>query len=804
MTDKQNNSYPVIPLKNMVLFPGVVAPLFVGRRCSLAALENDFYIDGERYILITAQKDDKTDSPNANQLHKVGVLAKVMQLVTLPDNNVKLLVEATHRVKLHKLNKQNESFTADYEIQPDEPIENIESANENRDKAIETFKEYVKSNKKLSSEALNIISENKNPAQISFNIASHLTSKLSNIQDLLEITNVEKRLSYLIATIEAELSVIETEQKVQNRVKKQMEKTQRDYYLNEQMKAIQKELGDGDELSDVAELEKRIKKTKLTKEAKEKADNELKKLKQMNPMSAEASVSRTYIDTLLAMPWGKRTKDKIKVSKAQEILERDHYGLEKVKDRVLEHLAIQERAKKIKGPILCLVGPPGVGKTSLARSVADSMGRKFTKFSLGGVRDEAEIRGHRKTYLGSMPGKVMNMLKKAKSANPVMLLDEIDKLNSDFRGDPSSALLEVLDPEQNCKFVDHYLEVEFDLSDTMFIATANTMEIPSPLLDRMEVIRIPGYIEDEKIEIAKRHLIPKQLKDHGIKEGEWQIEDDAILDLIRYYTKESGVRSLERELASLIRKSLKQILQNEEVTSVYIKPEDLKDYLGVRKYRFGKAENEDQVGVATGLAYTEVGGDLLSTEAVQLPGEGKIKATGKLGEVMQESAQTAFSYFKFKAKEFNVTPEDYKNSDIHLHVPEGATPKDGPSAGIAIFTTLVSLMTDVAVSKDVAMTGEITLRGRVLPIGGLKEKLLGAHRGGVKKVLIPKENVKDLEEVPSTIKEAIEIIPVEGAMEVLSHALKPSSKQSNMHKLLEPYYNNTEQTGKLDDNVVAH
>jgi ATP-dependent Lon protease len=634
-----------------------------------------------------------------------------------------------------------------------------------------SFKEYAKTNKKINLEILNILNEQKNPSYITNIIASHLSCKLDIKQKLLEEVDVLKRSDILAEIIITESTYIDTEQSVQMRVKKQIEKTQRDFYLNEQMRSLHQEIEGGEQKSDFFDFEKKIKKLKLSKEAKEKAQSELKKLKMMNQMSAESSVVRNYLEALLAMPWGQCTKNAVDINKTEEILNRDHYGLEKVKERIVEYLSVLKRSKKIKGPILCLIGPPGVGKTSLVKSIAESMGRKYTKFALGGVRDEAEIRGHRKTYLGSMPGKIINLIKKSKVDNPVMLFDEIDKMSADFRGDPASALLEVLDPEQNSHFVDHYLEVEYDLSDIVFIATANSYDLPRALIDRMEIINISGYIEEEKLEIAKKYLISKQLKIHGMKSDELKITDETILELIRYYTKESGVRSLEREIGKLARKVLTKILKNKELKNVTVKPENLEEYLGVKKYRYGLAEEEDQIGTTTGLAYTEVGGDLLSIKAVCFPGKGGIKSTGTLGDVMKESAEAAYSCFLVRAKDLGLKEKDYKEMDVHLHVPEGATPKDGPSAGIAIYTTLVSLMTKTPVNKNVAMTGEITLRGTVLPIGGLKEKLLAAKRGGIKTVLIPKDNAKDLKDIPKNIVTNLEIIPVSNIEQVLKHAL---------------------------------
>ena len=667
--------------------------------------------------------------------------------------------------------EDKEIFVADYLIIPDSEVNNLEALNNATAHIMEEFQEYAKGNKKINLEVLNILNQQKNPSYITNLIASHLEIKLDLKQSLLEQVDILKRAEMLLEIITRESMQIDTEQLIQQRVKKQIEKTQREFYLNEQMKAIQQEMEGGSERSDFFDLDKKIKNLKLSKEAREKANAELKKLKMMNQMSAESSVVRNYLDTLLSMPWGKTTKATIDINKTEMILNRDHYGLKKVKERIVEYLSVLKRSRKIKGPILCFIGPPGVGKTSLVKSIAEAMGRKYCKFALGGVRDEAEIRGHRRTYLGSMPGKIITLIKKTKVDNPVLLLDEIDKMSADFRGDPASALLEVLDPEQNAHFADHYLEVEYDLSNIVFIATANSYDLPRALLDRMEIINIAGYIEEEKLQIAKNHLIQKQLKLHGMKPNELIIPDETILELIRYYTKEAGVRALEREIGALARKVLTRILKDKKLKSVTINPSDLEEYLGVKKYRFGLAAEEDQIGSTTGLAYTEVGGDLLTIEAVSFPGKGGVKATGKLGEVMKESADAAYSCFLSRAKQLGLEEKDYKEVDIHIHVPEGAIPKDGPSAGIALYTTIVSLMTKKPVKKTLAMTGEITLRGKVLPIGGLKEKLLAASRGGIKTVLIPIDNVKDLKEIPENIKNTLEIIPVAKIEEVLKNAL---------------------------------
>jgi len=772
MINKQ--TLPLLPLRDIVIFPGIVTPIFIGREKSIKALLAAKKSEDSNYILLVTQKNQTDEDPNTNDLYTTGVLAQIIQTVKLPNNNAKIIVEATSRVKLSNI-KCKDFFTADYELTPDAEVEDLELLEQITSDAIILFTEYAQVNKKINPEILAVVKEQRNPSYTANILASHLITNLAIKQELLEENDIFKKAEQLIDILNSEISQASTEQLLQQRVKKQIEKTQRDYYLHEQMKAIQKELDGGDEKSDFYDIEKKIKTLKLPKEAKEKAESELKKLKMMNQMSAESSVVRNYLDTLLGLPWGKFDSEKIDITKAEEVLNRDHFGLEKVKERIVEYLSVLQRSKKIKGPILCLIGPPGVGKTSLVKSIAESMGRKYMKFALGGVRDEAEIRGHRKTYLGSMPGKIISSIKKSKVNNPVLLLDEIDKMGSDFRGDPASALLEVLDPEQNSHFVDHYLEVEYDLSEVMFIATANSYNIPYALRDRMEIINIAGYVEEEKLQIAKNYLIPKQLKLHGMKISELEITDVALLEIIRYYTKESGVRSLERELGSLMRKVLRKILTDKKIKNIKISPEDLEEYIGVHKYRYGLAETDDQIGATTGLAYTEVGGDLLTIEAVAFPGKGEVKTTGKLGDVMKESAQAAYSCFRTRATKLGLKYEDYKDLDIHLHVPEGAIPKDGPSAGTAIFTTIVSLMTGTPVKKTIAMTGEITLRGRVLPIGGLKEKLLAASRGGIKTVLIPIDNVKDLKDIPPNIKNSLEILPVSDIDQVLKLALVPSS-----------------------------
>jgi ATP-dependent Lon protease len=760
--------FPVLPLRDIVVFPHMIVPLFVGREKSIHALEE--VMKDDKQILLVAQKNAAQDDPGRDDIYRVGTISSVLQLLKLPDGTVKVLVEGQARARITSFIDNPRFFQVRAELVPDRPSDPREI--EALVRAVTSqFDQLVKLNKKVPPEVLLSLQQIDDPGKLADTIAAHLTLKIPEKQELLETTSLAERLERLYAFMEGEISVLQVEKRIRTRVKRQMEKTQREYYLNEQMKAIQKELGELEDGKDeLGELEQRIKKTKLSKEAREKAQAELKKLRTMSPMSAEATVVRNYLDWLLSIPWKKRTKVSTDLKKAQEILDADHYGLEKVKERIIEYLAVQQRVGKMKGPILCLVGPPGVGKTSLGKSLAKATGRNFVRVSLGGVRDEAEIRGHRRTYIGSMPGKIIQSMKKAKSSNPLFMLDEIDKLGADFRGDPSSALLEVLDPEQNANFNDHYLEVDYDLSDVMFVCTANTLRMAQPLLDRLEIIRIPGYTEDEKIEIAKRHLIPKQRKQHGLKEEEWSISDEALVDLIRYYTREAGVRNLEREIANLARKALREILV-EGKKAVKITRKNLEKYAGVRRYRFGEAELEDQIGVTTGLAWTEVGGELLQVEAVTVPGKGKMTVTGKLGEVMQESVQAARSWVRSRARELGIPAETFDRTDIHIHVPEGATPKDGPSAGVAMVTSIVSVLTRIPVKASVAMTGEITLRGRVLPIGGLKEKLLAALRGGLETVIIPKENEKDLAEIPDNVKKALKIVPVATIDEVLRLAL---------------------------------
>jgi ATP-dependent Lon protease len=760
--------FPVLPLRDIVIFPHMIVPLFVGRDKSVRALED--VMKDDKQILLVAQKNAADDDPSPDEIYDVGTVSTVLQLLKLPDGTVKVLVEGGPRAKIDRFLDNEEFFEAFAEVTLEDEGDDSELEALSRS-VVSQFEQYIKLNKKIPPEALVSVNQIEDYSKLADTVASHLALKISEKQELLEIASISARMERIISFMEGEIGVLQVEKKIRSRVKRQMEKTQREYYLNEQLKAIQKELGETDEGKDEnAELEEKIEKTKLTKEAKEKAQGELKKLRNMSPMSAEATVVRNYLDWMLGIPWKKRSRVNKDIKKAQDILNADHYGLEKVKERILEYLAVQQRTKKLKGPILCLVGPPGVGKTSLGKSIGNATGRNFVRMSLGGVRDESEIRGHRRTYIGSMPGKIIQGMKKAKSSNPLFLLDEIDKMGQDFRGDPASALLEVLDPEQNDTFQDHYLEVDYDLSDVMFVTTANTLRIPGPLMDRMEIIRIEGYTEDEKVEIARLHLIDKQIEAHGLKEGEWSISDSALRDVIRYYTREAGVRNLERELANLTRKATKEILMENHET-IKVTSRNIEKYAGVKKYRFGEVEEEDIVGVTTGLAWTEVGGEILTIEAVMVPGKGKMTVTGKLGDVMQESIQAARSFVQSRSAEFGIKPTLFDKRDIHVHVPEGATPKDGPSAGVGMATSIVSVLTGIAVRKDIAMTGEITLRGRVLPIGGLKEKLLAALRGGIKKVLIPKDNEKDLAEIPDNVKKGLEIVPVNSVEEVLEHAL---------------------------------
>jgi len=767
-TDLPMESLAVLPLRDIVVFPHMIVPLFVGREKSVRALES--VMKDDKQILLVAQKNAAQDDPSAEDIYSVGTVSTILQLLKLPDGTVKVLVEGIKRARITGF-KETEDY---FEVMA-EPVE--ERGDDSKEvealsrTVVAQFEQYIKLNKKIAPEVLVSVNQIESPSKLADTVASNLGLKISERQELLEMDSTAERLERVFSHMEAEIGVLQVEKKIRNRVKRQMEKTQREYYLNEQLKAIQKELGEGEEGKDeVAELEAKIKATKLSKEANEKAMAELKKLRSMSPMSAEATVVRNYLEWVVGIPWKKRSKIKNDVIEAEKTLDTDHFGLEKIKERIVEYLAVQARSPKVKGPILCLVGPPGVGKTSLGKSIAKATGRQFVRMSLGGVRDEAEIRGHRRTYIGSMPGKIIQGMKKAKTSNPLFLLDEIDKLGADWRGDPASALLEVLDPEQNATFADHYLEVDYDLSDVMFVTTANSLHMPQPLLDRMEIIRIPGYTEDEKVEIAKRHLLPKQSEAHGLKKDEWSVSDDALHELVRTYTREAGVRNLEREIATLARKAVKDIVTN-KTKKVTITKSNLEKFSGVPKFRFGETESEDMVGVVTGLAWTEVGGDILTIESVLLPGKGTIKQTGKLGDVMQESVQAAYSYIRSRAVQFGIKPPYFDKHDIHVHVPEGATPKDGPSAGIAMATTIVSAITGIPIRRDIAMTGEITLRGRVLPIGGLKEKLLAALRAGLTTVIIPKDNEKDLVEIPDNVTKGLKIVPVSHVDEVIALAL---------------------------------
>lgn len=778
MTVKKQK-YPVLPLRDIVVYPKMIVPLFVGREKSIRALQD--VVDHDQNIVLVTQKDAATEDPQDADVFRVGTLGTVLQLLRLPDGTVKVLIEGLERVKLNKIYNDENFLAANITIMPDadehgQELEGIVRA------VLSQFEEYVKLSKKTAPEVLVAVNQIEDYGKLADTIASHLALKIADKQALLEGSTLNERFEKILGFMDAEIAMLEVENRIRNRVKKQMEKSQKEYYLNEQMKAIQKELGDGEEDSEIADYMKRIEKIKLSKEAKDKALAEVRKLKNMSVMSAEATVVRNYLDWLLDIPWQKRSKVNKDLNKAMDILEADHYGLDKVKERIVEFLAVQARADKVKGPILCLVGPPGVGKTSLGKSIAKATGRAFVRASLGGMRDEAEIRGHRRTYIGSMPGKVIKGMKKAGTSNPLFLLDEIDKMGNDYRGDPASALLEVLDPEQNSAFNDHYLEVDYDLSDVMFVTTANSLDMPRPLLDRMEIIRLSGYTEDEKIEIAKRHLIPKIFVENAVSPSELAISDDAVRSIIRYYTREAGVRNLERELSTIARKAVKDILLAKKKKKIEVTAKNIDKYLGVIKYRYGEAEEEDHIGVTTGLAWTEVGGDILFIEAVDMPGKGVVKQTGKLGEVMKESIETAYSVVRSHSRELGIDPKVFEKTDIHVHVPEGATPKDGPSAGIAMYTTLVSVLTKIPVRKDVAMTGEITLQGRVLPIGGLKEKLLSALRGGIKTVIIPKENEKDLAEIPDNVKTGMKIIPVSDAKEVLKIALNGKLKPLKIKK----------------------
>ena len=766
---RDGQRYPVLPLRDIVVFPHMIVPLFFGREKSVRALEE--VMSDDKQIMLISQRDAGLENPTPDDLYKTGTLGTVLQLLKLPDGAIKVLVEGGTRAEIVHLEENEDYLEADV-IFPDEDFGENDSETEALSRTtLQQFEDYIKLNKKIPSEVMVSLSQVDDPSKLADTIASHLVVNIEEKQQLLELNSVPERLERIYGMMNSEIGVMQVEKRIRNRVKRQMEKSQREYYLNEQIKAIQKELGEGEDgRSEIDEIEENLANTKMSKEAREKVQAEVKKLKNMSPMSAEATVVRNYIDTMLGLPWSKKSRIKKDINVAREILDADHYGLEKVKDRIVEYLAVQHRMKKPKGPILGLVGPPGVGKTSLGQSIAKATGRKFTRMALGGVRDESEIRGHRRTYIGSMPGKIVQNLKKVGTSNPLILLDEIDKMGADWRGDPSSALLEVLDPEQNSTFQDHYLEVDYDLSDIMFITTANTLNMPGPLMDRMEIIRLSGYTEDEKVEIAKRHLINKQVKDHGLKDGEFTLTEDALRKTIQEYTREAGVRNIERELARLARKAVTEIVSG-RAKSVTITPDNLEDFLGVPKFRHSEIDGKDQIGVVTGLAWTEVGGELLNIEAVTVPGKGKVSSTGKLGDVMKESIQAAEYFIKNRAPLIGISAEKLQKNDIHVHVPEGATPKDGPSAGVAMVTSLVSTLTGIPIRGDVAMTGEITLRGRVLAIGGLKEKLLAAVRGGIKTALIPKENEKDLADIPDTIKDALTIIPVSLVDEVLVHAL---------------------------------
>jgi ATP-dependent Lon protease len=758
----------VLPLRDIVVFPHMIVPLFVGREKSVKALES--VRQDDHHILLVAQRDAAQDDPGVDDIYTVGTLSTILQLLKLPDGTVKVLMEGVKRVRVKAMHDQQGYFEADVEDIPEQPAQGAEAEALGRS-IVSQFEQYMKLNKKIAPEVLVSLNQISDLSKLADTVTSHLNLKIAEKQEILELPTVAAQLEKIFGHIEAEIDVLQVEKKIRNRVKRQMEKTQREYYLNEQLKAIQKELGEGEDGRDeTAEIEEKIAKARLPREAREKAVSELKKLRGMSAMSAESTVVRNYLDWIVSIPWKKRTKVRHDLHEAEAILEADHYGLEKVKERILEYLAVQSRSQKLKGPILCLVGPPGVGKTSLARSIAKATGRHYVRMSLGGVRDEAEIRGHRRTYIGSMPGKIIQGMKKAKVSNPLFLLDEIDKLGADWRGDPASALLEVLDPEQNATFADHYLEVDYDLSDVMFVTTANSLDMPQPLLDRMEIIRLSGYTEDEKLQIARKHLISKQIEAHNLKPGEWSITDEALRDVIRYYTREAGVRSLERELARLARKAVKEIVTG-KAESVTVTEENLETYAGVRRFRYGETEAEDMVGVVTGLAWTEVGGEILTIESVMVPGKGGVVETGKLGDVMKESISAAYSFVRSRATNFGIVPTVFEKRSFHVHVPEGATPKDGPSAGVAMVTSLVSVLTGIPVRRDVAMTGEITLRGRVLAIGGLKEKLLAALRSGIRTVFIPKENEKDLVEIPDNVKEGLEIVPVSHVDEVLARAL---------------------------------
>ncbi|MCI4662313.1 MAG: endopeptidase La [Neomegalonema sp.] len=795
-----SETFPVLPLRDIVVFPHMIVPLFVGREKSVRALEA--VMQEDRQILLATQREAGEDDPKSEDIHEVGVIANVLQLLKLPDGTVKVLVEGKARARIVNFTETENYFEAAATEIDDVPGDDASTEALSRTVASE-FDKYVGLHKGVPQEALANVQEIEDPSKLADTIAGHLSVKIADKQELLEIANVNDRLEKIYGMMQGEISVLQVEKKIKRRVKSQMERTQREYYLNEQMKAIQRELGESEDgREDVAEVEAKLAELELPEEVQAKAKAELKKLKQMAPMSAEATVVRNYLEWLLGVPWSEKSEVRLDLAEAQDVLDEDHFGLEKVKERIVEFLAVQKRTEKMKGPILCLVGPPGVGKTSLGKSVARATGREFIRISLGGVRDEAEIRGHRRTYIGSMPGKIIQSMKKAKTTNPLILLDEIDKMGQDYRGDPASALLEVLDPAQNSTFADHYMEVDYDLSNVMFITTANSLNMPGPLLDRMEVIRLSGYTEEEKLEISKRHLLPKQVKEHGLEEAEFSVADASLMQMIRKYTREAGVRNLERELSNLARKALTRIVKG-EATALDVQPDDLTDLIGVERYKYGLAEDRDQVGVTTGLAWTEVGGDLLSIEAVSLPGKGRMKTTGKLGEVMKESIDAAASYVRANATRFGVKPPKFETIDIHVHVPEGATPKDGPSAGVAMVTSIVSVLTDTPVRRDVAMTGEVTLRGNVLPIGGLKEKLLAALRGGIKRVLIPKDNAKDLRDIPDNVKEGLEIIPVSTVTEVLNVALAGTLVPVEWDPVAEPLIP-TQQESSADNRGIHH
>jgi ATP-dependent Lon protease len=799
--DLKTEIFPVLPLRDIVVFPSMVVPLFVGREKSVRALEEVVKREGK--ILLVTQKNGGVDDPKEGDIYRMGTIGNILQLLRLPDGTVKVLVEGVSRAQITDFIDNKDFFQVLASIVDEQEGDKQETEAMFRT-VLGQFEQYVKLNKKIQPETLGTVNKITSPSLLADTIAAHMSVDIAEKQKILEMLIVTERLEHIFALMESEIAVLNTERRIRSRVKRQMEKTQREYYLNEQMKAIQKELGESEDGKDeIGEIEEKLSKLRLSKEVREKAMNEVKKLRTMSSMSAEASVIRNYLDWIISLPWKKTTRIMSDLKHAQKVLDEDHYGLEKVKERILEYLAVQQRTKQVKSQILCIVGPPGVGKTSLAKSVARATGRNFVRISLGGVRDEAEIRGHRRTYIGSMPGKIIQSMKKAKSSNPLMLLDELDKMGSDFRGDPAAALLEVLDPEQNHTFNDHYLEVDYDLSDVMFVATANSMNMPRPLLDRLEVIRIPGYTEDEKVHIAKRHLIPKQMKSHGLKKDEWSITEDSLRDIIRYYTREAGVRNLEREIANASRKAVKEILLKGR-KAIKVTSSNLNKFAGVRKFSFGEAEKEDLIGMVTGLAWTEVGGELLVIEAVTMPGKGKITITGKLGDVMQESVQAAASYVRSRSVIFGIIPPTFQTKDIHVHVPEGATPKDGPSAGIAMTTAIVSVLTGIPVKKNVAMTGEVTLRGRVLPIGGLKEKLLAALRGGLTTVLIPQENVKDLEEIPDNVKRDLNIIPVATVDEVLKHALVSMPEPIEWKDTKEPAAQIKQPAAEGESGIITH